>query len=113
MRVKVQVCPLAKKHHKESSRQFAHVLHKRNTICVTPEFYDLPKHYQVGILMHEFGHLILKEKKHSESQADSIIWEHYGIGIDRRNYQGMPKLEYIGKKYYAAALEFLGLNLSE
>lgn len=110
--MKVKPCPLAQKHHKESSRQFAHVFHRKNTICVTPEFYELPQGYQLGILLHELGHLALKGKNHSEEDADSIAFLMSGALIERRTYRGMKGLEYINRYYKAPALRFLREKLA-
>ena len=111
MKIKVKLCPLAKKHHEKSNRQFAHVFHHRNTICVTPEFYDLPKGYQVGILLHEIGHTLIGPTRQSEQDADDAIWKN-GINIVRKNYRGMKNLEYVRTTDMKAALEFLDWQLT-
>ena len=108
MRVKVQICPLAKKHHNESARQFAHVFHRKNTICVTPEFYELPQIYQVGIMLHEIGHLELAhDPKHTEKMADNYVENFTGIHIQRRTYRGLRNLESVKMMDLPAALRFL------
>ena len=102
--IKVKLCQLAKKHHEESPRQFAHVFHKRNTICVTPEFYDLPQTYQAGILLHEIGHFQLSRFKHSEEDADEFAQEMSGVEIIRKSYRGMKKLECVRLSERGAAV---------
>lgn len=95
MKFTVKLCPLARKHHQESARQFAHVFHRKNIICVTPEFYDLPQTFRVGILLHELGHIAFQDYKHSEREADNIIRVISGVQVFRRTYRGLPRLECI------------------
>lgn len=112
MKIKVRLCPLAKKHHLESPRQFAHVFHRRDTICVTPEFYNLPQRYRLGILLHECGHFALIDSgNHEESEADSMASYISGVPIHRRTFRGMKNLEYVAKADQARALAFLRNNL--
>ena len=113
MKLKVELCPLAKRHHLESGRQFAHVFHRKNTICVTPEFYNLPQVYRVGILLHELGHVALQEgTDHSEAEADGIITILCGIRIHRRTYRGLKRLEVIERAQMSRAMDFLEENLT-
>lgn len=107
MKYKVKLCPLAKKHHKESARSFAHTFHRAKTICVTPEFYDLPQTYKLGILLHEFGHIALEGQEHTEKEADDIISIMSGVDVQRRTYRGMRNLEYIRPIEKRAAIDFL------
>lgn len=113
MKYKIKLCPLAKKHHQESARQFAHVFHRAKTICVTPEFYDLPQTYQLGILLHEFGHIALEGQKHSEKDADNVISVMAGVLVQRRTYRGMRNLEYVRPIEKRGAIEYLGEMISD
>ena len=106
-KINVELCPLAKKHHKKSARQFAHVFHKANTICVTPEFNDLPVGYHLGILLHELGHIALMDRKHSECDADHQSFETFGVTIIRRTYKGMKNLEYVRCQNKKKAMEVI------
>lgn len=113
MKYKLKLCPLAKKHHQESTRSFAHVFHLPKTICLTPEFYNLPQGYQLGILVHEFGHLALGRKQHTEEAADrrgSLIANALVI---RKTYRGMKNLEYIRRQDTKKAWEFLDRFISD
>lgn len=111
MKIKVQLCPLAKKHHQESPRQFAHVFHRRDTICVTPEFYNLPQLYRLGILLHECGHLNLFSRGHSEQEADEMAEIISAVPIHRRTFRGMKNLEHVANKDRGRAMDFLRKNL--
>lgn len=111
MKIKVRLCPLAKKHHMEWNRQFAHVFHRRDTICVAPEFYNLPQRYRLGILLHECGHIDLFSKGHSEQEADEMAEIISGVPIHRRTFRGMKNLEYVAKADQAQAMAFLRVHL--
>ena len=109
----IRPCPLARLHHGQSIRSYAHVFHRRNTICVTPHFYDLPQGFQVGILLHELGHIALANIRHSEEQADNIASVLSGVTVRRRVYsfpgtgEKARNLEYVRKADIGAALRFI------
>lgn len=76
-------CPEVIAEHKESSRQFAHVRHFRNTICLHHAFNILPDGHKLGILAHELGHL--QTSGGGEAEADLWVQEVMGIDIQYRN----------------------------
>lgn len=76
-------CRLVEKDHAESPRVFAHVFHRRDrAICVCREFEGLPLGHQVGILLHEIGHLM---SNGGEAEADLWVDDNLGIDIDYRS----------------------------
>lgn len=112
---RLQQCRLAKQHHRASCRQFAHVFHKPNVICLAPEFADLPAAYQAGILLHEFGHLTYREdERHTEKDADTMAYVLSGVRIQREDFlsdQGLARnLEYVAPPYLSAAIRFITEN---
>ena len=70
-------CPLADKDHAETERFYAHTFHKAKTICVATAFADLPPEHQIGILLHEFGHLF-----GGMNEAEADLWVDEVLGID-------------------------------
>lgn len=113
MKYKLKLCPLARQHHAESARQFAHVFHRSNTICITPEFHDLPQSYRLGILLHELGHIAMtyKTKPHSEAEADAMIEIISGVHIHRRTYRGLKRLECVERAQMSKAGQFIAENI--
>jgi hypothetical protein len=109
--MKIGQCHQAEREHDASCRQFAHVFHKKNTICVTPEFYELPASYRLGILLHECGHLSFNRLSHTEKQADEEGGALAGVKIYRRRYRNMNNLEYVKRSDHGKALDFLRRNL--
>lgn len=75
-------CPLADKDHAEAERFYAHTFHKPKTICVATAFAGLPPEHQIGILLHEFGHLF---GGMNEAEADLWVQKVLGIDIDYVN----------------------------
>ena len=110
--VKLDLCYLAEKDHAKSKRVFAHTGHKKNTICVCKDFYDLPEDNMLGILWHEHGHIvaeIFEDEPESfdwdwltdddEVNADLVCYHLFGVPIhyDRRKIQvvtGMAATEH-------------------
>lgn len=71
-------------------RSYAHVNHKPNTICVAGDFFDLPLHYQKGILFHEIGHLLTRGG--DEHDADKFMFDNFDIEI---KYDNILELQYV------------------
>ena len=107
MKVLLRTCPQAQLEHAKSRRQFAHVFHEPNQICVAPEFYDLPDTYKAGILLHELGHLAHGDKPHSESDAHLVGSVISGVKIHRRTLGRMKKLETVRREDLEKAMRFL------
>lgn len=81
--VKIRQCRKVDIEHSKSKRQYAHVLHYPEVICVARAFYNLPYHHQLGIIFHELGHLIaIKEiGEHTEKDADRMIEKYAGVKV--------------------------------
>jgi hypothetical protein len=108
------MCRQAKAEHDASCRQFAHVFHKKNIICVAPEFYDLPQSYRMGILLHEIGHLEcdIDYIGHTEQEADDMAYILSDVRIARRTYRGAHRLECVKRSDYGKALDFLRKHIT-
>ena len=111
MKLTLRLCRQAQQEHRQSCRQFAHVFHVENRICVTPEFYELPQTYRMGILLHELGHIALQSHDHSEAQADEIVFIMSGVRLHRRTYRGMKRLECIERAQTTRARRFITENI--
>ena len=98
-------CPHVKKAHSHHQiknsdgsgkawRNFMHTAHFDNTICAHPHAEsEVTMGHQVGLLLHEFGHLIcdLTGTKNTQACADRMIKKHFGITIQ---YTEPGRLQY-------------------
>lgn len=69
--------------HQESSRVYAHVFHILERICIAKDFERLDEPFQLGILLHEFGHIAMASDL--EDDADKWVREKLGIPLEYRN----------------------------
>jgi hypothetical protein len=99
----LQSCPLVEREHREARRQYAHVFHIANQVCVARAIAELPEKYRLGILMHELGH-IMAGPKGSEEAANNAVFEQTGIRI---YYGGNSNLEFIDRADFDKAREIL------
>lgn len=90
---KLKICEQANKEHAKSKRQYAHVFHKKNTICIADAFYDLPTKHRIGIQLHEIGHLLSPDS--GEFGADLAIKKYYNIEIKYKDSQYGKRLQYV------------------
>ena len=67
---RVERCAVANREHRKSWRQFMHVGHKPGIICCADDAYNLPRANQIGLLVHELGHLLLMPAEHDEPAAN-------------------------------------------
>lgn len=76
-------CPLAEQDHAESFRQFAHVFHTDNRVCVAWEIGRLPDRFLYGLMAHEFGHVMAWGiwQDDSEAGADRAAEDFLGLTI--------------------------------
>lgn len=84
MRARLCRCRLADQEHSRSRRSYAHVGHRRGRICVAGAFYSLPMGHQLGLILHELGHMAFKGR-HTEAQADRAAVRRFGIPIRYRS----------------------------
>lgn len=92
-------CVVADADHKKNKRQYAHTYHRKNVICLANKFLKLPKKYQLGILFHEIGHLILGPRG-TELQADRAAEGYFKIRIKYKSSRYGKDLQYVDKKYF-------------
>lgn len=98
----IKICPVADKDHKISKRNYAHVFHYKNTICVAHDYIHLPMNYWSGILAHEIGHLLTGEKGcnklediECEESADNAFKKKSDIIIKYKNSNYGHSLQYL------------------
>lgn len=80
MKIQWRNCSEVEAEHRKDRRQYAHTYHYANTICVCRAFWELPKPYRDGVLLHEIGHL-LAGPDGGESDANEAAREFFGVPI--------------------------------
>jgi hypothetical protein len=80
MRVYWKHCRIAQRDHEENRRQYAHTFHYPGTICLAREFWELPKEFRDGILLHEIGHM-LAGPEGTEAEATEAAERFFGVEI--------------------------------
>ena len=107
-RVAVVRCWQADQEHRDSLRQYAHVFHHPSIICVAGAFFNLPETHQLGVLLHEVGHLLngpnCDELDATERGADAD-----GVNIEMRDSDYGRRLEWVNPKDLGKARRYLGL----
>lgn len=86
-------CPEARRDHDANPRYYCHAFHRRGKICCAGAMVFLPKTYQVGILLHEFGHL---GGGRDELAADRWVMKRLGVPL---LYRGPQSLEWASPEY--------------
>lgn len=83
-------CPQADREHAESERQHCHVGHLPGKVCYASAADDLPLGHQLGLVLHEFGHLVLQGKdmrrpwKWNEQDASDAGGQLVGLSVPFR-----------------------------
>ena len=93
--IKHEYCAACDAAHEQSARQFAHTYHKPSVICWARAASDLPVEHQLGILMHEYGHLLAGDKScefEDEKAADLAVLDRFGIEI---TYVGPHEMQWV------------------
>lgn len=80
MTVRWRHCVQADEEHRENLRQYAHTYHYAETICLAKSFWQLPKSYRDGIILHEIGHL-LAGPQGNEDDANRAVEQWSGAKI--------------------------------
>lgn len=80
MQLKWRNCEEVEREHQKDIRQYAHTYHYPGVICVCAAFWELPKKYRDGILLHEIGHLIVGPRG-SEAEATAAAEAFFGAEI--------------------------------
>lgn len=88
--IRIKLCKDADAEHHKSERQYAHVGHRKGTICIAYAFNRLPLKLQLGILLHELGHLAGAE---GEDEADRLATKLFGVKVKREDTEYGAKLE--------------------
>jgi len=80
MKFKIKRCKLADRENYRSSRQYLHVGHIPKHICKALAFDTIPLNHQIALLLHELGHLLIREN-HGEEEANEMAKEISGVTI--------------------------------
>ena len=91
---RIGFCKQVEQEHRDDKRQYAHVFHIDNQVCVAQDFEKLPDRNRLGILMHEYGH-ILAGKYGSEEAANESVARETGIRIFYSSSRHGKHLEFI------------------
>lgn len=65
----------------DTKRRYAHVGHKAYTVCVASDFIWLPIGKQLGIMLHEIGHILCPDDS-SDAAADIAIKSRFNVIIE-------------------------------
>jgi len=98
------LCGDADADHARDPRRYAHVGHLPGKVCLASAFVRLPEGFQLGILLHELGHLVLLPRRHAERDADAAGGALAGVTVHRRDYRGAPSLEFVAPRDRSRAL---------
>lgn len=109
--LKLKICKVADKDHKESLRQYAHVYHKKDVICVAPSFFRLPLEHQTGLIAHEVGHLLAGESEDREYKADEAANSFFKIKIKYKDSPYGERLQYLTVKESRNVLDWMFFNV--
>lgn len=90
---KLVQCPEADREHAASWRQFAHTNHHDHSICYSGALEDLEDGWKLGIIAHEFGHVMAigLDIRHTEEDANRFG----GVIVGTRvSFRGPHRLEW-------------------
>lgn len=105
MTLKIRHCDIAEQHHQKAKRQYAHMGHIDNVICICKAFLDLPPSHYYGILAHEIGHQIVAKSgyrpqsyKDGERAADVAIEQLCNLKVRYASTDFGENLQYLTGK---------------
>ena len=76
-------CGLVDKDHRDDARVFCHVFHKdHGIICFSKAYKRLPIAHQIGIMLHEIGHVMAQEEHGHGGEAEADLWVQEHCDID-------------------------------
>lgn len=81
--LKRKMCSIVSYENSKNPRVFAHTNHRKQTICICPQFLLLPRPFIFGILAHEAGHEAAFQAwgNYQEEAADVAAFELLGFNI--------------------------------
>jgi hypothetical protein len=99
-------CALVEKEHQKNKRQYAHVFHINGQVCLARAFTELPERFRLGIVMHEYGHILAgpqgdEQAANNATERKTAIPIHYGPSRHGLN------LEYIDERHFNKARDIL------
>ncbi len=97
MKLHIRKCKQADYEHGLHKRQYAHVGHIKDIICVSKEFYRLPIQHSIGIIVHEVGHLLTMKysRSNNERDANRMAKQYFGVSVKYIDTKYGNRLEYI------------------
>lgn len=95
--IRISGCDDVERDHEDSPRVFCHVFHVPGFICVADDFMYLPDEYQLGVMLHEFGHLATGSGE--ENHADAWVREVVGIPLEYRDTLEWVSLDNVEEAY--------------
>jgi len=104
--VDIRLCKAADAEHVKSQRQYAHVFHRKNVICICSAMRTLPDTWALAILLHEVGHL-LAGPRGSEAAANDAVFHASGLRVRYKDGPYGEQLEWINPRLKANARAFL------
>jgi hypothetical protein len=95
--LKLRYCKIVEADHKGSKRQYMHVGHHPDTICIAKSVWGLPPSHFTGLLAHEIGHLlaIAHWNDHREFMADRAAQIFLGVDIKYASTDYGENLQYL------------------
>jgi hypothetical protein len=93
--VRHEWCEACDAAHDQEPRQFAHSHHLPGVICWARASTDLPVEHQLGIGLHEYGHVLAGDQGSEfddEGAADEAVLKRFGVEI---KYVGPHELQWV------------------
>jgi len=85
----------------DGERRLAHTGHEGGIICISKELSEMPYRNIIGVLLHEFGHILTDLG--DEKVTDEYIHKTYGIEI---KYDSELELQYVNEDVVEEIIEW-------